>query len=395
MKKFTIRLSILVLAISVSMGIAQAAPKELVVGNNNPFSGPAASSGLASQRALDRAAELINEKGFVVQGEKYILKFVHYDSKYIPAESVANLEKMMVQGIRFLYSGGSGASVPLVEKTTAAKMLQLTFGSGSDHLTSPKYPYSIRTIPCNESAFAMYPWLVKDFPQVKTVAHINPSDEAGFTESETRLKCAKNMGLKNVANEFYKRGATDYYPVATKVAAAKPDFIDFGGTIGRDQALCIKALRELGYKGPLGIGYSDPAAVVKIAGPEAAEGAILFNTITSPTNPKQKEIESWYLNKYGPPVLTIVYDTWDVPFMLVEAVKKANSVDPVKVAEAFRTVRWASIFGEMFVGMEALYGIKCTFCRPVPMGIIKNGKATHLATVPWPSDEMVNKLNAQ
>ena len=115
-------------------------------------------------------------------------------------------------------------------------------------------------------------------------------DEAGFTESETRRTCAKNMGYKNVIDEYYKRGATDYYPVATKVVSKRPDFIDFGGTIGRDQALCVKALRELGYEGGIWIGYSDPAAFIKIAGAEAAEGVILFDCITEPSTPKQQEL---------------------------------------------------------------------------------------------------------
>ena len=89
------------------------------------------------------------------------------------------------------------------------------------------------------------------------------------------------------------------------------------------------------------------------------------------------------------------HDAWDPVFMLVEAVKKANSVDPVKVAEALRTVRWPSVFGEMYVGLKALYGIDSTFSRPVPMGIIKNGKPVHLTTAPWPSDELVKKLVAK
>ena len=274
MKRFAVGFMGLFLLLGIFVGLSQAAPKELVVGCNFLLSGPSASIGLAMQRSVDIATELINQKGFTVGGEKCVLKPVYFDSKYIPAESVSNLEKMLAQGIKFVHSTGSGASVPLVEKTTAAKVFQMSYASGSDHLTSPKYPLSFRSVPCNETAFAMYPWLAKDFPKIKNVAHINPSDEAGFTESETRLKCAKNVGYKNVANEFYKRGAMDYYPVATKVAAAKPDLIDFGGTIGRDQALAVKALRELGFKGPVTLGYSDPVSFVNIAGVEAAEDAI-------------------------------------------------------------------------------------------------------------------------
>lgn len=395
MKKIIVSLITLTLITYAFTGISSGAPKELVLGVNTMLSGPAASIGLANQRAFDHAAELINEKGFEVQGEKYILKPIYFDHKYVPAESVMNLEKMLAQGIKFIFSTGSGASVPLVEKTTAAKIFQISAASGSDHLTSPKYPYSFRAFPTNESAFAMYPWLVKAYPQIKTAGHINPSDEAGFTESETRMRCAKNVGYTNVISEYYKRGATDYYPVATKVVAANPDFIDFGGTIGRDQALAVKALRELGYKGMIGIGYSDPEAFVRIAGAEAAEGTILFNTITEATTPKQKELEEWYIKKYGPPMLNMVYEMWDVPFIFIEAVKKANSLDPEKIAEALRTITWPSVHGEMYASLESIYGIKSSFVRPAPMGIIKNGKPVHITTVPYPTEEVVKKLNTK
>ncbi len=365
---------------------ASAADKEVVLGCNFIMSGPAASLGIAAERSVRHAAEIINQQGFMVGGDRYRLKTVFYDNKYIPAESVTNVEKMLAEGIRFIYSQGSGNSVPIVEKTTAAKAYQMSYASGKGHLTGPKFPLSFRAVPTNESAYAMYPWLRKAYPQLKRVAHINPSDEAGFTESEDRRMLAEKNGFQNVANEYFKRGATDYYPVATKVIATNPEFIDFGGTIGRDQALAVKALRELGYKGMVAIGYSDPKAFVDIAGAGAAEGTILFNTLVEPHTDAQKQLHDWYVKQYGAPVPVAIYDTWDPVFLLVEAMKKAGSVDPVKVAEAQPTVKWNGLFGEMKYGMKSVYGTPSSITRDIPMGIVKNGEPKHLITIPWPKD---------
>ncbi len=394
MKAVRVGLAGFFLVFSVFIGASQAAPKEFVIGCNFVLSGPGASGGIALQRAVEHATEMINKEGFTVQGEKYIVKPVYYDSKYVPAEAVLNLEKMLSQGIKYIYSLGSGTTVPLVEKTTAAKVLMMASCSGSDHLTSAKYPYTFRVYPCNEAAFAVYPWLVKEYSQVKNVAHVNPSDEAGFTESETRVKVAKNVGLKNLANEYFKRGATDYYPVATKIVATKPDLIDFGATAGRDQGLLAKALRELGYKGMITVHYANPAEFSSIAGVENAEGVLFPNSVAEPQTPGQKEIHDWHVKKYGPDITGMLYDNADPLFMLVDSIKKTGSFDPVKVAETFRNIRWDSIFGPMYFGMEALYGIKCSACRPLPVGVLRGGKLKHLTTVPWPSDETILKLNA-
>jgi branched-chain amino acid transport system substrate-binding protein len=289
---------------------------------------------------------------------------------------------------------GSGVTVPLVEKTTAAKVFMMASCSGSNHLTSAKYPYSFRIYPCNEAAFAVYPWLAKTYPQIKNIAHVNPSDEAGFTESETRTRCAKNVGYKNVANETFKRGATDYYPIATRLVATKPDLIDFGATAGRDQGLLAKALREVGYKGLITVHYSNPAVFSQIAGADNAEGVLFPNSVSEPQTPGQQQAHDWYVKKYGSPVPGMFYDNADPLFMLVESVKKANSFDPVKVSEVFRTLQWNSIFGPMYMGMEELYGLKSSACRPIPTAVFKGGQLKHLATIPWPTDEAIKKLNA-
>ena len=77
MKKLMISLVGFFLVFSVFLGISQAAPKEFVVGCNFVLSGPGASGGIALQRAVEHATEMINKEGFTVQGEKYIVKPVY------------------------------------------------------------------------------------------------------------------------------------------------------------------------------------------------------------------------------------------------------------------------------------------------------------------------------
>ncbi len=373
--------------VATGLGVrrGQAADKVVVLGCSIPLSGPAAPTGITTQRAVGHAFELINAKGIMIGSDRYTIEPQFYDNKYIPAEAVSVVEKMLADNVKFLFSTGSGNSVPVVEKTTAAKVLQLSGASGKEHLTGPKFPYSFRVQPTNETAYAMYPWLKTQYPEIKRVAHLNPSDEAGFTESEDRRMIAQKNGFTNVGNEYFKRGSTDMYPVATRMVGLNADLIDFGGTIGRDQGLAVKALRELGYKGHIDIGYSDAKSFVDIAGPDAAEGTILFDTLAEPQTPEQKELVAWWLTKYGPPFPSYAFLMWDWTFMLAEAMGKAQSVDPVVVAEALRTTVHKGLFGEERFGMKSVYGIDCSLTRQIPMSIIKGGKPTYLATVDWPA----------
>jgi branched-chain amino acid transport system substrate-binding protein len=363
---------------------ARAADNQIVLGTSLPLSGPAAPTGITTQRTIDYALEQINAKGVVVGGQKYTIVAQHYDNKYIPAEAVTVVEKMLSDGVRYLYSSGSGNSVPVVEKTTALKCIQLSGASGKDHLTNPKYPFSFRVQPCNETAYAVYPWMKTAFPMIKRIANIGPSDEAGFTETADRRMLAAKYGYTSGANEFFKRGALDFYPVATRLAQDNPDLIDFGGTIGRDQGLAVKALRELGYKGKILLGYSDAKSFVDIATSEAAEGTIMFDTLAEPQNDSEKQLYDWWIGKYGPPMPSFSYLMWDWPFMLAKAIEDAGSTDTTKVAESLRKIEYHGLFGLERFSMKAVYGLDCSLTRDIPMAVIKGGKPTPLDVVTWP-----------
>jgi branched-chain amino acid transport system substrate-binding protein len=372
------------LLVGLQVRIGRAADKTVVLGCSIPLSGPAAPTGITTQRTVEHAVEMINAKGIQIGDDRYTLVTEFYDNKYVPAEAVTVVEKMLADGVRYLFSTGSGNSVPVVEKTTAAKVLQMSGASGKNHLTAPQFPYSFRVQPTNETAYAVYPWVKTTYTNVKRVAHMNPSDEAGFTESEDRRMIAERNGFTNVGNEYFKRGSTDMYPVATRLVGFNPDMIDFGGTIGRDQGLACKALRELGYTGHILLGYSDAKSFVDIAGPEAAEGTLLFDTLAEPQTPEQKDIYDWWIKKYGPPFPSYAYLMWDWPFILAAAMRKAQSVDPVVVAEAMRTTTYHGIFGEERFGMKSVYGLDCSLTRQIPMAIIKAGKPAFLAVIDWP-----------
>src|ERR1700710_862274 len=96
-----------------------AADKTVVLGCSIPLSGPAAPTGITTQRTVEHAFDLINTKGIMIGSERYTVVTQFYHNKYIPAEAVSVVEKMLADGVRYLFSTGSGNSVPVVEKTTA------------------------------------------------------------------------------------------------------------------------------------------------------------------------------------------------------------------------------------------------------------------------------------
>jgi hypothetical protein len=61
-----------------------------------------------------------------------------------------------------------------------------------------------------------------------------------------------------------------------------------------------------------------------------------------PQNAQQKELQEWWLKKYGPPFPTFSFSVWDTPFNPAMGMKKAQSADPVKIADALHgALEWA------------------------------------------------------
>ena len=64
--------------------------------------GPGAATGITTQRTLEHGVELVNAEGIVIGSDRYTLKLAFYDNKYVPAEAVTVVEKLLADGVRFL-----------------------------------------------------------------------------------------------------------------------------------------------------------------------------------------------------------------------------------------------------------------------------------------------------
>ena len=116
---------------------ARADTKEITIGVSIPLTGPGAATGITTQRTLEHGVELINADGIQIGPDRYTLKLAFYDNKYVPAEAVTIVEKVLADGVRFLISLGSGNSVPVVAKTTAVQV-RCSFPTHPARDTSPR-----------------------------------------------------------------------------------------------------------------------------------------------------------------------------------------------------------------------------------------------------------------
>jgi len=325
-----------------SPGFAQGTIK---VGVPMPLSGPAALYGEPAVKGMRMFVEELNEKGGVL-GKK--IELIVRDSKASADEAVrVSREMILKENVEFLVGTLTSAEGPAV--STIAKENNIVLIAPipkTDQLTAPKnlHPYVFRTaanttMEGRSAAEIIAGW--KDVKRVATIAHdyaYGQDVAKSFSEHVKKLR----PDIEVVDMQWPKLGEADYTPFINAQMAKKPDAVFsamWGGhfvtwakqakplgffdavqnrVVNGGEGGSVEATRALGADYPFGI-WSNSYDLAQYDGMPASHKAYI------------EKIKAY--TKEDPPS-TWPITTYVAMQFLVEAIKKANSVDSDKVAKA-------------------------------------------------------------
>lgn len=356
----------------------QAAAADVIkFGISTPLSGPAAPWGIPHLNATKLIFDEINAQGGVdVGGKKYRLEVVAYDHKYVIAEGVATVNRLVYKDDVKYISILGGAVVKANEEVVNEEgilNLPLAYAEG---LVSPKNPLTFHSFPSPPETATFWNWVQDNHPEIKRIATITPNDDTGWWSIKVEKAYVEKLGYEVVAQEFFERTLTDFGPMLLRILAAKPDIISVNASPAGSVGLIIKQARELGFKGRfIHIGQVDTSVVAGIAGKENIEGMWVHGYVEAPLTEAVKSWKERYTKKYGEWNASSI-DFVNPAFAFIAAVKKAQSLEPEKIAEALHTVEFDNLWGKAHFGGESYYGIGNQIVYPMPFSEVKNGTAT-------------------
>ncbi|MFD7976954.1 bifunctional serine/threonine-protein kinase/ABC transporter substrate-binding protein [Streptomyces sp. NPDC059071] len=155
-------------------------------------------------------------------------------------------------------------------------------------------------------------------------------DRAGGTYSWSAVRSMKTTPPAGgtVTSHEVAADSEDFGPAVRAALATSPQGVMYAGTSPRRAALCAKALREQGYRGPCGsVEYVLEPEFLALAGP-AAEGWYFGVGYLDPdTVPAAKEFVSAYRKRFGlaatDRVDRFAVETYDVLYWLGQALRTA------------------------------------------------------------------------
>jgi branched-chain amino acid transport system substrate-binding protein len=381
-----------VLGLVFSLGIPSfplyAAQKEMKIGAIFPLSGRGATWGLAAQKAITLKQKEVNGRGGLKAGaDTYKLEIIWEDDKYNAATGRMAAEKLVNRDkVKFILGSQASAVILAVQPITESNKILFLVNSYAKEVLAPDKPYTFRMVlTSNEVLQGMYPWMTKTYPNMKNVAFVEPNDASGWSIEKDCKRLAEQNSVQVIFSQFYERGTSDFYPLLNKLIVTNPDFVDFSGAPPGDQALIVKQLRELGYKGKTFSSTTmDPAEFCKIAGVQNAEGHIsnTHDLLGAYTNEAQKKYYDDYIATYGKPFDPVTPKYQVYLDILVQAIEKSGSIDPTQVKDTMEKVdEWVTIFGPAKFGGKVHYGIKRQVITPVYISEIIGGKLVNRGTM--------------
>ncbi len=344
-------------AITVQLSAALAA-EPIKIAYINSMSGPFAFQGEEQLKVFNAAVDLINSQGGVLGGRKFEL--VVFDHKANTQEALIQFKQVTDQGIRYVATTVSSVALTLSdaiakynERNPDRPVLLLNFNALEPALTEAKcnfwhFRFEAHT---DMQLNALLDSMAKD-RSIRKVYLLNQDYAYGqsFTKAAKEMLTAKRPDIQIVGDDLIPLGKVkDFSPYVAKIRASGADSV-LTGNWGNDLSLLIKASNEVGlnatYYTLLAAFFGTPAAI-GASGGDHVKSTYSWN-INAADDAWEKRVLQ-YEARYKSVSDMAYLPPFRILTMLAEAMNKAGTSDPLKVAYALEGMRYKGPTGDSWM----------------------------------------------
>ena len=355
-----------------------AAPAEVIkIGHVAPLTGGIAHLGKDNENGARLAVDEINAaSGLEVGGKKYKLELLAEDDKADPKEGTLAAQKLVDAGVVAVVGHlNSGTSIPASKIYADANVVQVSPSATNPKLTEQGFKTTFRVVANDNQQGAVLANYAATEMKAKTIAIIDDRTAYGQGLADVVEKVAKEKGLKVVAREFATDKTTDFNAILTKIRAAKPDVVMYGGMDATAGPLA-KQMKQLGVKAKLlaGDGVCSPE-FIKLAG-DAAD--ILTCSMAGEAVEKLargEEFKAKYKAKFNTDVQIYSPYSYDAVYVIADAIKRAGKVDKAAIVAAMPATNYTGVTGQ--IQFDEKGDIKN---GTISMFRVKDGKLEYIST---------------
>jgi branched-chain amino acid transport system substrate-binding protein len=304
-----------------------------------------------------RSFQFFGEK-FSGAGNPAGVKFevIAMDNKLSPAESLNHLKAAIDQGVRYITQGNgssvAGALIDAVakhnERNPGKEVIFLNHSAVDPDFTNSKCSYwHFRFDADTSMKMEAITTFMKDQKDIKSVYLLNQNYSHGHQVAKfaKELLALKRPDVKIAGEDLHPLAQVrDFAPYIAKIKASGADTV-ITGNWGSDLALLVKAANEGGYTGKFYTYYTGVSGTPTALGQTSAGRVfqISYNhyNMGGDMGKWQAEYKAKFNDDFYTGSVIHIYKA------LGEAMAKAKSTDPVKVAAALEGLKYKSYNGEL------------------------------------------------
>ncbi len=354
-----------------------AAPAVIKIGHVAPLTGGIAHLGKDNENGARLAVDEINAAGGLKVGDKtFNLELVAEDDKADPKEGTLAAQKLVDAGVVAVVGHlNSGTTIPASKIYSDASIAQISPSATNPKYTEQGFKTTFRVVANdNQQGSVLANYAITEM-KAKTIAIIDDRTAYGQGLADVVERVAKEKGAKVVAREFTTDKATDFNAILTKVRAAKPDVLMYGG-MDATAGPMAKQMKQLGIKAPMlaGDGVCSPE-FIKLAGDAAGVLTCSMAGEAVEKLAKGEEFKTKYKAKFNQDVQIYSPYSYDAVYVIAEAIKRAGGPDKPKVADEVAKTGYTGVTGQ--IAFDEKGDIKN---GAISMFKVKEGKLEYIST---------------
>lgn len=331
------------------------AADEIIVklGQVSAISGPIAHLGKDTENGAKLAIEELNAKGTLINGKKAKFILISEDDAADPKQGTAIAQKLVdakVNGVVGHMS--SSTSIPASKIYYDAGIPQITPSATAMGYNAKGYKSAFRLV-ANDAQFggALSRYAIEQL-HAKKVAVIDDRTAYGQGIADLFIKGLKSKkpAIEMVQRQFTTDDAVDFNSILTRIKAAKPDVIFFGG-MDSTAGPMLRQMKALGINTKFvgGDGMCTDK-LIALAGDALGNGQVFCALTGGVTETNKKEFDDFqtkYKKRFGIDMQIYAPYAYDSVMTFAQAMQEAKSAEPAEYLPFLQKIHRKGVTGNI------------------------------------------------
>jgi branched-chain amino acid transport system substrate-binding protein len=302
---------------------------EVRIGHAGPLTGGIAHLGKDNENGARLAVEEANEAKLQIGGQAVKFTLVAEDDQADPKVGTTVAQKMVDAKVNGVVGHlNSGVTIPASGVYNQAGIPMISGSATNPKLTEQGFKGIFRVVGRDDQQGPAIASYLASERKPKVVAVIDDATAYGEGIANEVEKTLKAANIQVLPREKGTDKTTDWKAILTKLRGRSPDAVFYGGMDATGGPL-LKQGRELGIKAVFSFGDGACTDKMKELAGDAAEGLLCSQAGIPPQAASKKFLDA-YKKKFNVDPILYAPFTYDAANLLIEAMKKANSVEPAK-----------------------------------------------------------------